>query len=231
MNTSARTFPQSFFQPPDGACQVVLVRHGQSSAFVAGTPFPLVAGQGDPPLSPLGHFQAERVAERLAPEPISAIYGSTLQRTHQTVAPLAETLKLEIRIDADLREVHLGEGEGGHFRQMVAEGHPRAIAMRERREWGEIAGAETNAELTARTVAAIERVANAHPDELVVVCCHGGVIGALMGHAVGTNPFVFTGSRNGALTHLVVAEDGWVVRSFNDAAHTGPLTADAEPPT
>ena len=93
-------------------------------------------------------------------------------------------------------------------------------------------GAESNAIFTARTVAAIETITARHANQLVVVACHGGVVGALLGHAAGTDPFTFAGCRNGAISLLVVDPLGpWMVRSFNDAAHTGPLTADAEPPT
>ena len=229
--SSPKSFPQTFFEPDPGSCQVVLVRHGQSSPFDPAAPFPLVDGQGDPALSPLGEYQATCVAERLGSEPVSAVYVSTMRRTHQTAQPLTARLGLRPRVLADLREVHLGEGEGGRFRQMAAEEHPAVLAMRARREWGEIPGAESNAQLTARTVRAVETIASRHPDELVVAVCHGGVIGALVAHAVGVNPFAFNGSRNGALAHLVVGPQGWVVRSFNDAAHVGPLTGDADPPT
>lgn len=71
--STPKTYPQTFFQPEPGACQIVLVRHGQSQPFDPSSPFPLVDGQGDPPLSPLGRYQAECVAERLAVEPVSAI--------------------------------------------------------------------------------------------------------------------------------------------------------------
>ncbi len=226
-----RSFPQSFFQPPAGACQILLVRHGQSEAFVEGRPFPLVDGQGDPPLSVLGRFQAEALRDRLRTEPIDAIYASNLQRTSQTMTPLAEALGLSIGIDADLREVHLGEGEGGRFRQMAADEHPAVVALRMNREWGEIPGAETNEQLRARTVAAVERIARRHPDQLVAVCCHGGVVGALVGHAAGVDAHTFVGGRNASISMIVVQDGPWVIRSFNDAAHCGSLTADAEPPT
>lgn len=229
--STGKTYPQTFFQPEPGSCQIILVRHGQSAAFDPTSPFPLVAGQGDPPLSPLGRHQADLVAERLAAEPISAIYVTSLQRTHQTAEPLAGRLGLEPQVEADLREIHLGQGEGGRFRQMVAEEHPAAVAMRADREWGRIPGAESNATFTRRTADAIHRIADRHPDELVVAVCHGGTIGALVAHAAGVNPFTFNGSRNGALSHLVVTQEAWVIRAFNDAAHVGLLTADTEPPT
>ncbi|MEZ5341604.1 MAG: histidine phosphatase family protein [Acidimicrobiales bacterium] len=231
MTSEPRSFPQHFFQPEPGACQILLVRHGQSAPLVEGTSFPLVDGQGDPPLSPLGEWQARQAGERLRTESISAIYASNLQRTSQTAQPLASALGLPITIDADLREVHLGEGEGGRFRIMIADEHPAALAMRANREWGEIPGAETNEQFRARTVASIERIAAKHPDQLGAVFCHGGVIGSLLGHAAGVNPFTFSGARNASINQLVVASDAWTIRLYNDGAHTGGLTADADPPT
>ena len=48
--------------------------------------------------------------ERLKTEPISAIYVTTMQRTHQTAAPLAAHLGLVPAVEADLRAEDL---EGG----------------------------------------------------------------------------------------------------------------------
>lgn len=230
MTDQSPSFPQTLYQPEEGATQVLLVRHGQSAPFVPGRPFDLVEGHGDPHLSDLGHYQAKLVGERLAEEAITAVYASTLTRTQQTAAPLASSLGVETRIERDLREVFLGEAEGGLLRQMSAEDHPAVLAMRAKREWSEIPGAETNAEFTARTVGAIERIATAHPGELVAAFCHGGVIGALLGHATGVDAFTFNGSRHTSISHVVLNPTGWVVRSFNDGAHAGRLTADHQLP-
>lgn len=229
--TDSKQYPQTFFQPDPGACQIVLVRHGQSAPFVEGQRFPLVDGQGDPPLSPLGEWQAQQVGLRLSSEPIDAIYATSLQRTSQTAAPLAEHRRMPVGVVADLREVFLGVGEGGTFRKMSAEGHPSIEAMRANREWGEVEGAETNAQFAGRTVPALQELADRHADQLIAVFVHGGTIGSLLGHALGVNMFAMMGSRNSAISHLVVSGSQWIVRSFNDAGHAGPLTADAEPPT
>ena len=170
------------------------------------------------------------MAERLADEPITAIYASTLTRTQQTAAPLAERMGFPIAIEPDLREVFLGEWEGGLLRQKQAEGHPAALAARSNREWSEIPGAESNRSLMERTAGAVERIAAAHPDQMVAVFCHGGVIGAVLGDTAGVNPFTFNGSRHTAISHLVLQPSGRVIRSFNDAAHAGRLTADHDVP-
>ncbi len=225
----ATEHPQPFFDAPAGACRLVLVRHGQSIPYREGSPFPLVGGHGDPELSPRGRWQAERVAERLAEEPIDAIYVSTLTRTHQTAAPLAARFGMTPVVEPDLREIYLGEFEGGRIRQATAEGHPAIARMQETGEWGHIPGAESNEQLRSRTVAAIERIRAQHRDEMVVAVAHGGVIGALLGHAAQVHPRTFGGTRNGALAYLYLTEERWHIRSFNDASHVGPLDADLDP--
>lgn len=227
-------YPQLFFQPPARAGQVLLIRHGQSQAFDPANPFPLVDGHGDPPLSELGQLQADLVGQRLADEPVSAIYVSSLTRTHQTAAPLAERLGLTPNVVPDLREVFLGEGEGGRMREMMANEHPAALAMRRTGEWGEIPGAETNAQLTDRTVGAVRSIAEAHPDELVAAFCHGGVIAAVLGAVMDVGAMRFAGARHTSISHLVIeppTEDPstWTLRLFNDGAHSGGLTGDHLP--
>ena len=84
----ARRFPQGRFTAPPGACELLLVRHGQSADAVEGMPFTHAAGHADPSLSELGRIQAEQVSARLATEHIDAIYVTTLRRTGETAAPL-----------------------------------------------------------------------------------------------------------------------------------------------
>ena len=64
------------------------------------------------------------MALRLAPEPFDAIYVSTLRRTAQTAAPLVARTGMTPVVDADLREVFLGEWEGGLLRQKAADHDP-----------------------------------------------------------------------------------------------------------
>ena len=219
------------FAPPPGSCQVILVRHGESAPLVPGRPFDLVDGHGDPHLSELGQWQAERVGERLAVEPVTAIYVSTLARTHQTAAPLARQLGLTPIVEPDLREVHLGEWEGGIYREKAAEGHPAFRQMQQEERWDAIPGAETNESLTTRTVAVVEAIHERHPDEVVVVVVHGGVIGAILAHAAKSRPFAFMGADNGSLHHLVLTDQRWIVRRYNDTGHLASMSAFAAPPT
>lgn len=202
----------------------MLVRHGESEAYVEGQPFALVGGQGDPPLSVHGAEQARRVCARLSAEPIKAIYVTTMRRTAQTAAALGDQLGLELLTEPDLREVHLGDWEGGLYRQMVAQGHPVILQAAAEERWDVIPGAESNAALADRLRAAVERIAGSHPGERVAAFTHGGVIGMMMALASGSRPFAFIGAGNASISRLVIAGDRWIVRGFNDTAHLDDLT-------
>lgn len=216
-----RQFRQHRFMPPPGACELLVVRHGESAPMTEGQPLPLCDGHGDPALAEEGHEQAERIADRLVAsgERIAAIYVTTLQRTHQTAAPLAARLGLEPRVEPDLREVFLGDWEGGELRRRIVDGDPIALAMSAQGRWDVIPGAESEDALRARVRAGIERIAAAHPDELVVVVVHGGVIGTIVNLATGSTGFSFTGADNGSISHVVVTPDRWIVRCYNDTTH------------
>lgn len=214
-----QAFRQRRFEVPRGATDLLLVRHGASEAYVDGSPFRLVGGQGDPSLSAEGAEQARLVCARLATAGIAAIYASNLCRTAQTAAPLARALDLEVRIEPGLREVHLGEWEGGLFRKMVADGHPVSLRMSAEERWDVIPGAEPAEELASRVRDAIERIAAAHGGQRVAAFTHGGVIGQALALASASRPFAFVGAENTSISRLVITAERWIVRSFNDTAH------------
>ena len=212
-------YRQHSYQAPAGATEVLLVRHGESRAASADNPFPLVDGHGDPELHPNGEQQAIMVGERLRHETIAAIYVSNLRRTQQTAAPLSRHLNLQPKIDPDLREVFLGEWEGGVMRIRAAAGDPIFTQMQEQQRWDVIPGGESWDNLNTRLLRGLGRIHAAHPNEKVVAVVHGGVIGHLVAHASGAQPFAFNGADNGSITHLVVNGEQIKVRSFNDNTH------------
>lgn len=211
---------QTSFAVPPGATRLTLVRHGQTQGLPEGELFPLKHGHGDPLLTELGHRQAAAVGARLHAEPIDQLYVTSLTRTHETAAPLVERVGMDPIEEHDLREVFLGDWEGGVFRKMLHElEHPGAIEFRKTYEWGSVPGAESNAELMARTSDAIKRIHERHADEHVVAFVHGGVVSALCAYATQSHMRGFAGSDNCAIHRLVVTEDRWFLRSFNDVNH------------
>jgi 2,3-bisphosphoglycerate-dependent phosphoglycerate mutase len=159
------------------------------------------------------------VAARLAPERLDAIYVTSLRRTAQTAAPLVALLGLEPVVEPDLREVFVGEWEGGLLRKKVLEHDPVALRMHQEQRWDVIPGAEPAAAFSGRLRHAVETIAGAHRDQRVVVFTHGGTIGELLAQATGSEPFAFTGADNGSISELVITPDRWILRRFNDTAH------------
>ncbi len=230
--TEKKVYRQTKFVRPAGATEILLVRHGESRAASEDNPFPLVDGQGDPELAEVGREQAEKLGQRLANHAIDAVYVTNLRRTHETAAPLCAIKNLTPTVVADLREVHLGDWEGGLFRIMAHQGHPQIQAMQENQEWGEIPGGESNEKLNERVSRGLQGIINNHPDQVVMIVVHGGVIGSVLHQATGCQPFAFTGADNASISHLVAHEGRISVRRFNDSSHLSPaIVAETSMPT
>lgn len=219
---SPEEYPQRPFAVPAEATEIVLVRHGASQAHVAGEPFELIeGGHADPPLAPEGEAQALRVGARLAREQPHALFVTPLQRTHQTAAPLVSATKLQPTVIPELREVHLGDWEGGELRVRLAKGDPLIEKLFTEERWCVIPGAEKTEPYRARVRAGLDRiVAASGPGVSVVAVLHGGVIGELCRQATGSRPFAFIHVDNASISRLVAFPDGrLLLRSFNDTTH------------
>jgi 2,3-bisphosphoglycerate-dependent phosphoglycerate mutase len=144
-----------------------LVRHCQTS------------GQApDVPLTPLGHEQAERLAEMLRPRGIARIVSSPYLRAYQSVEPLARQLGLTIETDARLVERVLSPEPLDDWRGRL------------RDAWADhdlvLPGGESNRQATARGLAAIHDVVEDGRSPTVVVA-HGNLISLLL-HAFDGRP-------------------------------------------
>jgi probable phosphoglycerate mutase len=215
-------YPQRNFQPPPDAVEVLLVRHGASEPAIPGRPFRLTDdGQGDPPLAREGRAQAELMARRLEAEPLAGLFVSTLRRTAETAAPLAAATGLEPVVVPDLREVHLGDWEGGELRIRAAGGDPLFARMLAEERWDTIPGAEPMDDFAARVRGALTQIVDsAESGTCVAAVAHGAVIGELCRQATDSRRFAFVHADNASITRLVVLADGrWLLRNFNDTAH------------
>ena len=230
--SETKVYRQHTYVRPAGATEILLIRHGESKAATEDNPFPLVNGQGDPELAEIGREQAEKLGQRLADHAIDAVYVTDLRRTHETAAPLCRLKGIVPGVVEDLREVHLGDWEGGLFRIMVHQNHPKVIEMHDHQEWGVIPGAESNAEFDARVARGLNSIIEKHPDQVVAVVVHGGVIGSVLAQATKSEPFAFVGADNASISHLVAHQGGLRLRRFNDTSHLSPaITTETSMPT
>jgi broad specificity phosphatase PhoE len=156
--------------------RLILVRHGQTDANL------LKALDSRPPGMPLneaGREQARRAAERLAGEPVVAVYASVAPRAQQTAAPIAARHGLEVTVVEDVQEIFCGDFEGRHdheARTLFDATYQRWVAGELDRR---MPGGESAAEVRDRMLRVLSGLLARHadrPDGTVVVVSHGGAI-------------------------------------------------------
>ncbi len=219
--TETERYPQRPFVPPPDATVVLLVRHGASATLSPGETFDIIDGHSDPPLAPTGREQARAVCARLGAEAPDALFVTPLRRTAETAGPLAASTGLEPVVVPDLREVHLGEWEGGEYRIRAANRDPLVRRMFREERWDLIPGAEPMDALAERVRAGIERILAAlGPGRTGAAFLHAGIIGEVCRQATGGRPFAFVHADNASISRLIVFPNGrWMLHSFNDTAH------------
>jgi probable phosphoglycerate mutase len=214
-----RSYRQVLFSPPAGSTEIYLVRHGESALHDPEHPFELVEGRGDPALSPFGRAQAAALAERLESVAFEAVYVTPLRRTRETAAPLLERTGLEAIVEAGLIEVHMGEWEGGRYRERIAVGDPLIGEVFAEQRWELIPGGESNASLFSRTASAISEISRRHAGGRILVVAHGISISAVLARATHSDAFAFVGADNASISVVVAAGEHLILRRFNDTAH------------
>ena len=141
----------------------------------------------------------------------------------QTAAPLAAATGFEPVVVPELREVHLGDWEGGELRIRSANGDPLVAPDLRRGALGRHPGRRVDGRLrrraSARASSAIVARGRARAVSVAAVV-HGGVIGEICRQATGARRMAFIHADNASISRLVVLGSGrWLLRSFNDIAH------------
>ncbi|MEN3377074.1 MAG: hypothetical protein V7604_2429 [Hyphomicrobiales bacterium] len=131
---------------------VYLVRHGVHDLLGK-----VLCGRMDGVgLSPAGHGQASRLAEQFTDVSVDLVASSPRQRALETAQPIAGTLNLPLRIDAEMDEIDLGDWTGAPFARL--DDDPRWHAWNGRRATSRPPRGESMRELQTRVVDHLERV-------------------------------------------------------------------------
>jgi 2,3-bisphosphoglycerate-dependent phosphoglycerate mutase len=200
-----------------------LIRHGQSDFGWEGERFATARGdQWNPPLSEDGRAQALRLAKRLRTmdlEPF-AVYASPLRRASETAEAFVGGSGVELSLDDDLVEAHIGGWEGKPFEEII-ETDPDIVhhVRHQRAIWHRAPGAEQGERFRTRVHDAVERLLDRHPDENVLVFAHGGVINAYVGGLLGLDQEMFFLPENTSLNSVDVEGGSRTVRFLNDVLH------------
>jgi len=146
--------------------RIALVRHGQTDWNRTRR----IQGASDIPLNDVGRRQARDAAEALAGGGWNAVYSSPLSRAAETASIIATGLGLpQPAAIPGLAERAYGLAEG-----------LTGTEVRERFGGEPVPGRESTESVLARALAALDDLAQRHPDDAIVVVSHGGVIGALI---------------------------------------------------
>lgn len=201
---------------------LVLVRHGHTAGNDAGRRVRM-SGRTDLPLSPLGRRQAEVLSAALRAGPrAAAVHASPLARALDTARGLAGPHLGPLRLAPDLQEIDCGEVDGLPVGE-VEERYPDLWRANRRQDdpgfrWP---GGESYAELRARILAALSRIAGAHAGERVVVVTHAGVIAQALGflHDVGPERWERFRPGNCSLTEVWWRQGSGRLVRFDERSH------------
>ncbi len=161
--------------PSHPITRILAIRHGETAWNVDTR----LQGQIDIPLNDNGRWQAQRLSQALADEPVDAIYTSDLLRAHETANHLAEMLGLLARPDPGLRERAFGCFEGFTQTEIESKWPDAARRWRSREPDFGPDGGERLTEFYARCVNTAERLAQEHTGQTIVLVAHGGVLDCL----------------------------------------------------
>jgi len=169
-------------EPP----RLILVRHAESEANVVDSLHTKVPG---PPLTATGHEQAVALVDALSDQDIRSVWASTMTRSQETAAPLAEARGLAAQIRPGLREVDVGElhdrrDAEAHdaFGDVVAGWMLRGdLSLR-------CPSGESAEELTARFTGVIDEVVAGLDGGAAVVVAHGAALRTTLLGLCGLDP-------------------------------------------
>ena len=210
--------PGTSWRPGQGEpTATLLLRHGQT-AMSAQTRY---AGRSDAPLTDVGVQQAAAAAKRLASSGIAVIMTSPLLRTVQTAQEVAAVTGAAVITDDGFRETDFGAWEGLTFAE-VRERWPAELAAWLADPQVAPPGGESFTDVSARVIAALQRVLAARVGQTVLIVSHVTPIKMMVAAALLAPPAALY------RMHLDVAalcEIDWyadgpaVLRAFNDTGH------------
>ncbi|MDO9402830.1 MAG: histidine phosphatase family protein [Polaromonas sp.] len=205
--------------------RIIAIRHGET-AWNTDT---RIQGHTDIPLNDTGHWQARRMAEALADEPITAIYASDLSRAWETAAYLGRAVGVGLTAERGLRERGFGTFEGRTFAAIEQETPDQAQRWRKRDPDFAPAGGESLVVLRERVVEAAARLAARHPGELIALVGHGGVMDVLYRAATRLD---IQAARswalgNAAINRLLWTPEGFSLVGWGDTRHLDSGVPDA----
>ena len=197
--------------------RIIAIRHGETAWNVDTR----IQGHLDIPLSANGRWQANRLAQALREETISAIYASDLARAWETAQYVGQVHGLQLNKEVGLRERDFGDFEGKTFAEIEVLLPDQSLRWRKRDPEFYPAGGESLIAMRTRVLEAAERLAAQHAGEQIALVGHGGVMDVLYRAATRLDiqaPRTWT-LGNAAINRLLWTPEGFTLVGWADTQH------------
>jgi probable phosphoglycerate mutase len=197
--------------------KILLVRHGETDWNKEHR----LQGYIDIPLNQEGILQAELLGQALEKEPIDIVYSSDLSRAFDTANAIAKRHSLPIFVDKQLRERNYGEIQGMTYREIEEKLPENHHAWHSRDPHFQPRGGETLHEFNERVTNCIQHIANQHPDQIILIVAHGGVLDCMYRHAtqMGLAEKRKVELLNTSLNRLQFDGKNFQIHSWGDVSH------------
>jgi probable phosphoglycerate mutase len=205
--------------------RLIALRHGETAWNVDSR----IQGQLDIGLNATGHWQAQRLGQALAGEPITAIYASDLSRAWDTAQHVARATGVQVQPEPGLRERCFGVFQGRTFAEIEAELPDDAWHWRKRTpDWTPPDGGESLIVLRERILKTVDELAARHRGQQIVMVAHGGVMDILYRAATRLDlqaPRTWQ-LTNTAINRLLWTPEGLSLVGWGDTSHLDALGQD-----
>jgi broad specificity phosphatase PhoE len=199
--------------------RLYLIRHGATELSLEDR----FSGGTDIELSPLGRWQVERLAERLADDHILAIYCSPMLRTVETASIIARPLNLTPIPRPEFREIHHGRWETMQRAEVEAQFPAEYAAWQEDPFTFAPEGGESGLSVMARALPAIREIVTQHAGENVAVVSHKATIRLIISSLLGFDARGYRDRLDQSPACLNILDFKDPVRArlmlFNDVSH------------
>lgn len=202
------------------ATRIIAVRHGETAWNVETR----IQGQLDIGLNDKGRWQAQRVAQALADEPLDAVYSSDLSRafaTAQAIAAAQADAALPVQAHTGLRERGFGTFEGQTYADIESQWPQESRLWRIRDPDFAPVGGESPLTVMARVAHTVNEIAARHLGQQIALVAHGGVMDML--YRLATQQSVSAPRTwelgNTAINRLLWTPEGLTLVGWSDTRH------------
>lgn len=198
--------------------RLYIIRHAEAE----GNLYRRIQGWYDSLITERGYRQIAALEHRFADIAIDAVYSSDLFRTKTTAAAIYGPKGLPLKLEPNLREIHLGVWEDRCWGD-VAHADPEGMrAFNSSSGQWSVEDGETFQEVGSRITSTVLNIAAENPDKTVAIFSHGMAIRALQGTLMGLRPEQWgtLGHGDNTCVTYVEVEDGEArIQWRNDNSH------------